>query len=91
MESEYQMPQDDQYTAQPHEHPILHEPLLYISNIPPYMTDENIALAFVTCGPFRPKILRDGTNNPLSGTIEFKYLEKGALFSAFKYPLSFSL
>ncbi|KAJ7204787.1 hypothetical protein GGX14DRAFT_646305 [Mycena pura] len=76
MESEYQMPQEDQYTAQPHEHPILHEPLLYISNIPPYMTDENIALAFVTCGPFRPKILRDGTNNPLNGTIEFKFLEK---------------
>ncbi|KAF7351349.1 hypothetical protein MSAN_01566400 [Mycena sanguinolenta] len=75
MESEYQMPQEpEQYGPEPH--PILHEPLLYISNIPPYVTDENIALAFVTCGPFRPKIPRDGSSNPLNGTIEFKYLEK---------------
>ncbi|KAJ7108679.1 hypothetical protein C8R44DRAFT_636477 [Mycena epipterygia] len=69
------MPQEsDPYGPQPH--PILHEPLLYISNIPPYVSDENIALAFVSCGPFRPKIPRDGSNNPLSGTIEFKFLEK---------------
>ncbi|KAJ7031961.1 hypothetical protein C8F04DRAFT_670008 [Mycena alexandri] len=75
MESEYQMPQEpEQYGPEPH--PILHEPLLYISNIPPYVSDENIALAFVSCGPFRPKIPRDGSNNPLSGTIEFKFLEK---------------
>ncbi|KAJ7269694.1 hypothetical protein C8J57DRAFT_1716740 [Mycena rebaudengoi] len=75
MESEYQMPQEsDSYGPQPH--PILHEPLLYISNIPPYVSDENIALAFVSCGPFRPNIPRDGSNNPLSGTIEFKFLEK---------------
>ncbi|KAJ6472653.1 hypothetical protein DFH09DRAFT_1380395 [Mycena vulgaris] len=75
MESEYQMPQEpDSYGPQPH--PILHEPLLYISNIPPYVSDENIALAFVSCGPFRPKIPRDGSNNPLSGTIEFKFIEK---------------
>ncbi|KAJ7118633.1 hypothetical protein C8R43DRAFT_1137189 [Mycena crocata] len=60
----------------PEPHPILHEPLLYISNLPPFVSDENIALAFVSCGPFRPKIPRDGSNNPLSGTIEFKFLEK---------------
>ncbi|KAJ7247907.1 hypothetical protein B0H12DRAFT_1186702 [Mycena haematopus] len=76
MESEYQMPQEPEEQYGPQPHPILHEPLLYISNIPPYVTDENIALAFVTCGPFRPKIPRDGTNNPLNGTIEFKFLEK---------------
>ncbi|KAJ6628003.1 hypothetical protein B0H10DRAFT_1779025 [Mycena sp. CBHHK59/15] len=71
------MPQEpDPYGPQPH--PILHEPLLYISNIPPYVSDENIALAFVSCGPFRPKIPRDGSNNPLSGTIEFKFLDRGA-------------
>ncbi|KAJ7689427.1 hypothetical protein B0H17DRAFT_1295651 [Mycena rosella] len=69
------MPQEsDSYGPQPH--PILHEPLLYISNIPPYVSDENIALAFVSCGPFRPKIPRDGSNNPLSGTIEFKFIDK---------------
>ncbi|KAJ7461748.1 hypothetical protein B0H11DRAFT_2055856 [Mycena galericulata] len=75
MDPENQMPQEqDSFGPQPH--PILHEPLLYISNIPPYLSDENIALAFVSCGPFRPKIIRDGSNNPLSGTIEFKFLEK---------------
>ncbi|KAJ7468031.1 hypothetical protein FB451DRAFT_387106 [Mycena latifolia] len=79
MESEYQMPPEPEYGAQeggPQPHPILHEPLLYISNLPPYVSDENIALAFVSCGPFRPKIPRDGSNNPLSGTIEFKFLDK---------------
>ncbi|KAJ7100091.1 hypothetical protein B0H15DRAFT_818651 [Mycena belliarum] len=75
MESEYQVPEEaESFGPQPH--PILHEPLLYISNIPPYVSDENIALAFVSCGPFRPKIHRDGSNNPLSGTIEFKFLDK---------------
>ncbi|KAF7316501.1 hypothetical protein MIND_00169200 [Mycena indigotica] len=72
MEADYQVQEQDG----PHDHPILHEPLLYISNLPPYVTDENIAMAFVTCGPFRPKITRDGSNNPLSGTIEFRFPEK---------------
>ncbi|KAH9478313.1 Polyadenylate-binding protein, cytoplasmic and nuclear [Psilocybe cubensis] len=60
----------------PRPHPYLHEPLLYITNIPPYITDENLAMAFVNCGPFRPKIQRDGSQNLLSGTIEFKFLDK---------------
>ncbi|KAJ3507467.1 hypothetical protein NLJ89_g6289 [Agrocybe chaxingu] len=60
----------------PRPHPYLHEPLLYITNLPPYVTDENIAMAFATCGPFRPKIQRDGSPNFLSGTIEFKFLDK---------------
>jgi polyadenylate-binding protein len=86
MESEYQMPQEpDQDGPQPH--PILHEPLLYISNIPPYVSDENIALAFVSCGPFRPKIPRDGSNNPLNGTIEFKFLDKGGEYSLVKVSI----
>ncbi|KAH7925447.1 hypothetical protein BV22DRAFT_1034015 [Leucogyrophana mollusca] len=57
-------------------HPYLHEPLLYISNLPPYITDENLAVTFQSCAPFRPNIPRDGSNRPLAGTIEFKYLEK---------------
>jgi len=61
----------------PQPHPYLHEPLLYISNLPPYVTDENLAMTFQPCAPFRPNITRDGSNRPLSGTIEFKYLEKG--------------
>ena len=70
-----QSPQPEFYT--PQSHPYLHEPLLYISHLPPYVTDQNLALAFMTCGPFRPKIPRDGSNMPLSGTIEFKFLDKG--------------
>lgn len=62
-------------------HPYLHEPLLYITNVPAYVTDENLAMAFVTCGPFRPKIARDTGASVLSGTIEFKFLEKGACHS----------
>jgi hypothetical protein len=55
----------------------LHEPLLYISGLPHYVTDENLAIAFATCAPFRPRITRDNTTNPLSGIIEFRVLDKG--------------
>ena len=61
----------------PQPHPYLHEPLLYISGLPAFVRDEDLAVAFQTCAPFRPNIPRDGSNKPLSGTIEFKYLEKG--------------
>ncbi|KAL0959659.1 hypothetical protein HGRIS_011360 [Hohenbuehelia grisea] len=69
-------PSYGQPSYEPQPHPYLHEPLLYISNIPPYVTDENIAMAFATCGPFRPKIPRDQDTPMLSGTVEFKFLEK---------------
>ncbi|THV00722.1 hypothetical protein K435DRAFT_656703 [Dendrothele bispora CBS 962.96] len=75
---DYQPPQDSDNFGTPQSHPYLHEPLLYISNVPPYVSDENLAMAFVTCGPFRPKIPRDGSNQLLSGTIEFKFLDRGA-------------
>ncbi|KAG6867065.1 hypothetical protein C0993_007110, partial [Termitomyces sp. T159_Od127] len=60
----------------PHGHPYLHEPLLYISNVPAYLTDEALAMAFVACGPFRPRIARDTAAPVLSGTIEFRFLDK---------------
>ncbi|KAF8962541.1 hypothetical protein BDZ97DRAFT_1920362 [Flammula alnicola] len=60
----------------PRPHPYLHEPVLYITNLPPYVSDENLATAFVSCAPFRPKIQRDGSPNLLSGIIEFRFLEK---------------
>jgi len=75
-------------------HPYLHTPLLYISHLPSYITDENLAMAFVNLGPFRPRIQRDnvdhyvngygggedgGAERWLSGTIEFKFLDKGML------------
>ncbi|KAK0470555.1 hypothetical protein IW261DRAFT_1345453 [Armillaria novae-zelandiae] len=76
MDPQYSTPSQDVDAYGPQQHPYLHEPLLYISNLPSYVSDENLALAFVTCGPFRPKIARDGTSSVLSGTIEFKFLEK---------------
>ncbi|KNZ78362.1 Polyadenylate-binding protein, cytoplasmic and nuclear [Termitomyces sp. J132] len=60
----------------PHGHPYLHEPLLYISNVPAYVSDENLAVAFVSCGPFRPNIARDGGSHVVAGTIEFRYMDK---------------
>ncbi|KAL1732144.1 hypothetical protein EV714DRAFT_282772 [Schizophyllum commune] len=59
-----------------HPHPYLHDPLLYITNIPKTVTDDVLATAFVSCAPFRPRINRDTDAPMLSGTIEFKYLEK---------------
>ncbi|KAF7971491.1 hypothetical protein HWV62_20950 [Athelia sp. TMB] len=62
--------------GEPQQHPYLHEPLLYISNLPPYVSDENLAVALQICAPFRLNIARDGSNRPLTGTVEFRYLEK---------------
>jgi polyadenylate-binding protein len=64
-------------TGERQPHPYLHEPLLYVSGIPPHVTDQDLAIAFVSCAPFRPNIKRDGSIGLLSGTIEFKYIEKG--------------
>jgi polyadenylate-binding protein len=72
-----QTPPQDAVISSPQPHPYLHDPLLYISNLPPFVTDQNLAMAFINCGPFRPTIGRDGSNLPLSGTIEFKFLDKG--------------
>lgn len=66
-----------QHSGLPQPHPYLHEPMLYISNLPPYVTDDNLAMAFQSCAPFRPVIPRDGSNHLLNGTIEFKFLDKG--------------
>ncbi|KAI9438564.1 hypothetical protein H4582DRAFT_1949444 [Lactarius indigo] len=77
MSSQYSPPPDNSYDPiEPQPHPYLHEPVLHISGLPHYVTDENLAIAFSTCAPFRPRIARDGSNNPLSGTIEFKVLHK---------------
>lgn len=77
MASGYSSPPPEPTTG-PQPHPYLHEPLLYISGLPPYTKDEDLALAFQPCAPFRPNISREDTTKPLSGTIEFKYIEKGS-------------
>jgi len=78
MASHCNPPPDDPYESTvPQPHPYLHDPHLYISSLPHYVTDENLAVAFTTCAPFRPRITRDGSTKPLSGIIEFKVLDKG--------------
>ncbi|KAL5499262.1 hypothetical protein ACEPAH_1780 [Sanghuangporus vaninii] len=57
-------------------HPYLREPLLYILNLPAYVSDTALAPVFEACVPFRPHLVRDGTDRPISGSIEFKELEK---------------
>ncbi|KAH9833331.1 uncharacterized protein C8Q71DRAFT_775076 [Rhodofomes roseus] len=74
MSSDYAPPTTETMGHQPH--PYLHEPVLYITGLPPYVKDEDLAPAFQTCAPFRPNLQRDGSSKPLSGTIEFKYIEK---------------
>ncbi|KAL0579003.1 hypothetical protein V5O48_002998 [Marasmius crinis-equi] len=60
----------------PQPHPYLHDPLLYITSLPAYITDESLAVSFLTCGPLRPKIQREPNAEQVSGTIEFKTQEK---------------
>lgn len=76
MASGYASPPPPEPTG-PQPHPYLHEPLLYISGLPHYIRDEDLALVFQPCAPFRPNIPREDTTKALSGTIEFKYIEKG--------------
>ena len=61
----------------PPPHPYLREPLLFVTNLAANVSDADLARAFESCVPFRPNISRDGSGHPLSGTIEFKELEKG--------------
>lgn len=74
----------DPNSRQPH--PYLHEPLLYISGLPPHVSDQDLAAAFVSCAPFRPNVARDNSGGLLSGTIEFKYIEKGAVNPCSHFP-----
>ena len=71
------MAEPTQHDYQPQPHPYLHEPLLYISNLAIHVEDEYLARAFEHCIPIRPRIIREDTQKPYHGTIEFKQLEKG--------------
>lgn len=79
------MADDLQYEYTPGPHPYLLEPILYISNLAPYVTETDLSFALEHCVPYRPRIPRDDQEKPLSGTIEFKLLEKGTYL---KYNLS---
>ena len=63
-----------EYVAHPH----LHSPLLYVTGLLPHVTDGDLARALEACVPFRPSIPRDTGAPTLSGTIEFKTIDKGA-------------
>ncbi|KZV99711.1 hypothetical protein EXIGLDRAFT_724268 [Exidia glandulosa HHB12029] len=57
-------------------HPYLRDPLLYVTGLLPHVTDNDLARALEHCVPFRPTIPRDTGAPTLSGTIEFKTMEK---------------
>jgi polyadenylate-binding protein len=63
------------YDTQPH--PYLHEPRIYITNLPPWVSSEQLGFALQACIPFRPNITRDGSGAPLAGSIDFKVLHQG--------------
>lgn len=84
MATDYSQPEHG--ARQPEPHPYLHEPLLFISNLPPQVSDADLALAFAQCAPFRPSIPRDdGSGMPRSGTIEFRFFEKGTVDACIDY------
>ena len=68
-------PGQSEYTLS--SHPYLREPILYVTNLAPHVSDSDLARAFEFCVPFRPNIPRDGSGRPLNGIVEFKELEKG--------------
>jgi len=62
-------------------HPFLTEPVLYVSNLPAHITDEIIARTLEFCVPFRPRLTRDSTTGAATGSIEFRTIERGQLYS----------
>jgi len=58
-------------------HPCLQEPILYLSNLNPSVTEAQLAALLQFCTPFRPIIDRDASGQMLLGTgsITFKYFE----------------
>ena len=59
MATDSSYPQAEQTGRIPEPHPYLHDPLLYISNLPPHVTDADLALALAQCAPFRPNVPPD--------------------------------
>ncbi|KAG8817202.1 hypothetical protein FRC19_011493 [Serendipita sp. 401] len=57
-------------------HPFLHEPILYVSNLPSQITDEVIARTLEFCVPFRPRLVRDPVTGNATGSIEFRTKER---------------
>lgn len=48
-------------------HPFLTVPKLYISRLPPDVTDADVALALESCTPVRPQIRLDPETNTMRG------------------------
>ena len=81
MDLTYTVASDQGHGTRPH--PCLHDPVLFVTNLPAYVSDETLASVLVGYGPFRPKIIRDGMQATVSGAIEFRYLEKGLFLCIF--------
>lgn len=58
-------------------HPYIEQPLLFLSNLPPFVSDHDLAKALVEVSPFKPNLQRDGSPNPVSGEILFRFVGTG--------------
>ena len=59
-------------------HPCLQEPILYLSNLNPSVSEAHLANVLQFCTPFRPVIDRDASGQVLgTGNVTFKYFESG--------------
>ena len=58
-------------------HPFLIEPVLYVTGVPPDISDNELAQSFDTCLPVRPRLIRDDPDALCAGRVEFKSLDKG--------------
>lgn len=62
--------------SQPQPHPLIVEPVLYITGVPPLLAATDVAQAFETCLPVRPYIFGDGDGGG-HGRVEFRTREAG--------------
>ncbi|KAF5310738.1 hypothetical protein D9619_007892 [Psilocybe cf. subviscida] len=67
-------PNANSYQEGPRPHPYIEEPRLFISNLPPFVSDQDLAKALTAVSPFKPNLQRDGSPNPVSGEILFRYV-----------------
>jgi polyadenylate-binding protein len=57
-------------------HPCLQDPILYLSNLNPSVTEAHLANVLQFCTPFRPVIDRDASGQVLgTGSVTFKFFE----------------
>lgn len=70
-------PNSNSYEAGPRPHPYIEKPLLFVSNLPPFVSDFDLAKALAEVSPFKPNLQRDGSGNPVFGEILFRFVDTG--------------